>query len=307
MPSHIGSETSASGGPCFDASETTDGHEEGHTSPSGNGSLEKVPGLKKGKRLSGLTRRTKAKTKLLLKIDGAVVSEQSEDEEERPLDNIENDLAFNSSRMVKKKRFRPGKTADKTFGAIQSIGNAVVHPIKSAKSTATRTTAGQLSKAERPFFSQKADMDLLQAHDNLKRAESTDSSRQRTSDQEQASLIGGYRDKVGEMEEHRESLHAAWTTSRHVRRVRVVPKRHINLPNHEYFVKRDKCGNFVRYDWLKWLGYVNLHRSGCWIRVLRSSDRILSTIPKTLVLSILTTLKSSPSTLTAPDAMLNDW
>ncbi|KAL2047929.1 hypothetical protein ABVK25_011198 [Lepraria finkii] len=47
------------------------------------------------------------------------------------------------------------------------------------------------------------------------------------------------------MEVHRESLRAAWTTRRHVRRVRVVPKR---------YVERDDGGNFVRYDWLGWLG-----------------------------------------------------
>ena len=157
---------------------------------------------------------------------------------------MENDAAFNSSRLIRKRRFRPGKTADKTLGAIQSIGNAVVHPIKSAKKTATRTTAGQLSKAERPFLSQEADLELLKAHDNLKRAESTNSSKQGTPDEEQES----HRDKIRELEERRESLSAAWTTSRHVRRVRVVPKRHFNIPNNEH-------GND---DWLKWLGHVIL-------------------------------------------------
>lgn len=244
MPSHVVPETSAS-----DASEATNGSEEGQTSPSGDGSIEKMPGPSKRKQVSGLTRRTKAKTKKLFKLDAA------EDEGEGPLDNMNHDPAFNSSQLIKKKRFRPGKTADKTLGAIQSIGNAVVHPIKSAKSTATRTTAGQLSKAERPFLSQKADTDFLHAHDNLERAESTRSSEQGTSDEEQESLIGGHRDKIQEMEEQRESLRVAWTTSRHVRRVRVVPKRHINFPDNEYFVERDDRGECVRYDWLKWLGY----------------------------------------------------
>lgn len=297
-----GQETGAS-----DAPETTDGCVEAQTSPSEDGSTEKMLGLSKRKRFSGLTRRTKAKTKKILKLDGAVVDELSKEEEEDPLDNMKIDSAFNSSHFVKKKRLRPGKTADKTLGAIQSIGNAVVHPIRSAKSTATRTTAAQLSKAERPFLSQKADIEFLQAHDNLKRAESISSSKHGTSAGEQDSLIGGHRDKIREMEEHRESLRAAWTTSRHVRRVRVVPKRHVNLPQNEFFVERDERGKFLRYDWLKWLGYVILNRCGSWIRVLTSSDRISSIIPKTLALNTLTTLKSYPLILIAQDTMLNDW
>ncbi|KAF6226057.1 hypothetical protein HO173_012547 [Letharia columbiana] len=255
MPGQIGSETSASDATRFHASDTTNAHDEGQTSPSDDGSIEKMPGPSKRKRLSGLSRRTRAKTRNLFKMDGAAEDDRSENEGEGPLDDMKRDPAFNSSQLIKKKRFRPGKTADKTLGAIQSIGNAVVHPIKSAKSTATRTTAGQLSKAERPFLSQKADMEFLQAHDNLKRAESTSSSKQGTSDEERESLIGGHRDKIREMEEQREGLRAAWTTSRHVRRVRVVPKRHINFPHNEYFVERDERGEFVRYDWLKWLGY----------------------------------------------------
>lgn len=210
MPGYTGQETSASDAPRVNAPETTDIHGEGQTSSSDDGSIDKMPGPSKRKQFSGLTRWTKAKTKRLLKLDGAAVDEMSEEEEEGPLDNMKNDPAFNSSQLIKKKRFRPGKTADKTLGAIQSIGNAVVHPIKSAKSTATRTTAGQLSKAERPFLSQKADIEFLQAHDNLKRAESTSPSKQGTSDEEQESLIGGHRGKIREMEEHRESLRAAW-------------------------------------------------------------------------------------------------
>ena len=261
MSGHTVQEPSASDAPRFDAAETINDRVEGRTSPSDDGSMGNILGSTRRERLSGLTRRTKAQTKTFLKLNSDGMDEQSEEEEEDPLDNMKSDPAFNSSQLIKKKRFRPGKTADKTLGAIQSIGNAVVHPIKSVKSTASRTTAGQLSKAERPFLSQKADIEFLQAHDNLKRAESTSSSKQGTSDEEQETLIGDHRDKIREMEEHRESLRVAWTTSRHVRRVRVVPKRHIKFPDNGYFVERDEGGEIVRYDWLNWLGYVYLPRS----------------------------------------------
>lgn len=275
------------------------------TSLSDNGSMEDIPVPMTTKRLSSLTGRTKAKTKKLFSLDGIDADEQSQDNQEDPLDILKTDPAFNSSRLTKKRRFRPAKTADKMLGAIQSLGNAVVHPVKSAKSTVTRTTASQLSKAERPFLSQKADMEFLQAHDNLKRAESiTNSSKQGTSDEEQDSLIDGPRDRVREMEEHRESLRAAWTTSRHV--VRVVSQRHISFPEDEYFVERDEHGDFVRYEWLKWLGYVILQPSGFQATVLTSRYRTLFIIRKGLALSTLTILKISPLISIAQDVTVND-
>lgn len=275
------------------------------TSLSDNGSMEDIPVPMTTKRLSSLTGRTKAKTKKLFSLDGIDADEQSQDNQEDPLDILKTDPAFNSSRLTKKRRFRPAKTADKMLGAIQSLGNAVVHPVKSAKSTVTRTTASQLSKAERPFLSQKADMEFLQAHDNLKRAESiTNSSKQGTSDEEQDSLIDGPRDRVREMEEHRESLRAAWTTSRHV--VRVVSQRHISFPEDEYFVERDEHGDFVRYEWLKWLGYVILQPSGFQATVLTSRYRTLFIIRKDLALSTLTILKISPLISIAQDVTVND-
>ena len=294
MPAHLGPVLSTSDASHLNGPKTT---AEEETSLSDHGSMEDIPSPTTRQRLSSLTGRTKAKTKKLFSLDRVDADEQSQYKQEDPLDILQTDTAFNSSQPIKKKRFRPAKTADKMVGAIQSLGNAVVHPVKSAKSTATRTTASQLSKAERPFLSQKADIEFLQAHDNLKRAESTSSSTRGTSDEEQNSLIDGHRDRVREMEEHRESLRAAWTTSRHV--VRVVSQRHIIFPDDEYFVERDEHGDFVRYEWLKWLGYVILQRSGFQARVLTSRHRTLFIIRKDLALSTLTTLKSSPLILIA--------
>lgn len=251
MPGIIGLATTASDSSHFDASKTT--------SSSDEGSMEKMSGSPMMKRLTGLTQRTKAKTVKLLRLDGAAPDNQLKNEGEGSVKRMEKDPAFNSSLLVKKNRVRPGKKADKTLGTFHNIGSAVVHPVKSAKSTVARTTAGQLSKAERPFLSQKADIELLEAYDSLKCTESTGSSKQNTSDEDLESMIGIHRDNIREMEEHRESLRAAWTTIRHVRRVRVVPKRHINFPDNEYFIERDGRGDFLRFDWLKWLGNVFSH------------------------------------------------
>ena len=251
--------------PATSISQSQDGIKEGvgasiHASDSSDdGGIDKVAGSAKRKRLSGLTSRTKAKTKKILKMKGTT-DDQSDSEEEGPLSILEHNPAFNSSELRKRRRFRPGKTAEKALGTMQTVGRVFVHPKDTIKKGATRTTAGQLSKADRPYLSQKANLDFLQAHDDLKQAESTSSSKQATSDEEHDDSIVIQRDKLKEMEEHRESLRVAWITSRHVRRVRVVPKRHINFPKDEYFIERDEREEVIRYDWLKWLGYVRYIR-----------------------------------------------
>jgi len=225
---------------------------------SDDGSIYKMLGPSKRKRLSGLSSRTKAKTKKLLKLK-STDGNAAEPEEDGSLDELEHNPAFATSKLEKRKRFRPGKKAERALGTVQALGHAVIHPKDGIKKGATRTTAGQLSKVDRPYLSPKADLELLEAHDNLQRAESTRSSQQGTTDEEHDEhdgLVNSRREKIREMEAHRESLKVAWTTSRHVRRVRVVPKRHINFPDNEYFVERDDRGEFLRYDWLKWLGYV---------------------------------------------------
>ena len=226
---------------------------------SDDASIEGTAGSSKRKRLSGLTSRTKAKTKKILKMKGTT-DDQSDSEEEGPLGILEHNPAFNPSDLRKRRRFRPGKTAEKALGTMQTVGRVFVHPKDTIKKGATRTTAGQLSKADRPYLSQKANLDFLQAHDDLKQAESTGSSKQVTSDEEQDDSVVGQRDRLKKMEEHRESLRVAWITSRHVRRVRVVPKRHINFPKDEYFTEKDEREQVIRYDWLKWLGYVRYIR-----------------------------------------------
>ena len=209
----------------------------------------------KTQRISSLKNRVKTKTKRVLGVARVENETALEGKERQPLQEIEHNPAFNPSQLPKQNHTGPSTTATKAKEVAKTIGNAFVHPKDATKSTITRTTAGQLSKAERPFLSQKADLDFLEAHDNLNQLESDVSSRDDASEQERSKHIGNRKHKLHEMEAHRESLRAAWTTTRHVRRVRVVPKRHIDFPKSEYFVERDASGGVTRYDWLKWLGY----------------------------------------------------
>ena len=278
----------------------------GEDGSSGDDKFSKTSGSPNRTRLSALTSRAKAKTRKLIHPDGAAFAGDSDTDEGGVLDGLERNAAFHTSDLVKKKRFRPGKTADKTLNNIKSLGKAVVHPVDSIKSKATRTTAGQLSKAERPFLSQNADKEYLEAHDNLKRAESTGSSKRGTSDEDQESTIGDHREKLREIEAHRESLQVAWTTSRHIRRARVVPKHHIDFPKIDSFIERDEYGKMRRIDWLKWLGHVRHHVWLLAIPLLTKPHRISFTILKILAPSTLMILINCLSTSIAADFMPSD-
>ncbi len=235
-------------------------------SPSDDGSIDKMRGPSKRERLRGLTSRTKTNTKRLLNLEKPHDHDDGADRhDDDVLDDINADPAFNPSKLIKKKRLTIGGAAGKALGSIQTVAETVTHPIESIKSKATRTTAGNLSQAERPYLSQKADLEFLKAHVNLSRAKSSRSSRHNTSDDEQDPVEDEFREKVEELEAHRESLRVAWTTSRHIGRVRVVPKEHMDFPDDQAFLEKDDRGNVVRYKWEKWLGYVSNTRMGLFL------------------------------------------
>ena len=168
---------------------------------------------------------------------------------------LTHDPAFNPDQLDSPHQSEK-RLAAKVQANLQTFTAAILHPKEGAKGKASRSTAGRLSKVQRPYISKNMDMEFLEAHDNLSQAQSTASSDQRTSGDDSESLEGDCREKVEQLEAQRESLKAAYTLSRHVQRVRVVPKRHIDIPDEEYFVERNDKGDYAGYAWLKWIGYV---------------------------------------------------
>ena len=234
---------------------------------SNDESLDRSP--RKG-RLRHLTSKTKARTKRLFDVGSTEPQlAQTNDEQYRALKYVQEDLAFNPSRLAKRKSVKVEGTADKITGALQSITTTVLHPKKFVIDKAKRTTAGNLSSSQRPHLSQQADYEFLEAHDNLSRAQSTQSSRHNTSDNNESEdeETNDCRNKVAILEAQRESLAVAWTTS-HIDRVRVVPKEHFTFPHVEAFIERDDAGSEVRYKWEKWLGNVCMYKPSAMNRTL---------------------------------------
>lgn len=211
--------------------------------------------------LHSLTSRTKTKAKALLKLE----KRHDRDDEgcrqdESVSEQIDKNPAFNASKAVKKDRTSIGGATGKASATLNTVVEAIAHPIDAVKSKTTRTTAGMLSEAERPKPSQDSDANLLQAQIDLNQVQASSSSRLDLNAPEQDSLENELRQKVEDIEAQRQGLRVAWITSRHVDRVRVVPKRYVDYPNSEAFVERDIHGAVLRYEWLKWLGYVSIAR-----------------------------------------------
>ncbi|KAI9676426.1 MAG: hypothetical protein M1817_000583 [Caeruleum heppii] len=216
---------------------------------------EAVDTTPKQSRLGDLKRKTKARTKKLLKREDVGVADSTpvQDGEIR-VQSIEEDPAFNPSKLVRQGRSGPGTLMEKTKGSLHAAAYAIAHPRQNAKSQATKTTAGQLSKAEHPYLTQKADLDFLRAHTELDEAELSPCATW----EEREDRVEGKRKLVDELEDRRQSLQVAWTTRRHVQRVRVVPKRHLEYPRRQAFVERDATGAYVRFQWENWIGHILL-------------------------------------------------
>lgn len=242
--------------------------------PSGHDSQERSPGGSQGssahsstqhdkneayapsiKKLHQFASRTKKATKRLLNVPDQQNKRQDESfDNDQSLPILEDDAAFNVRQLNTKHRSEKGVTARIQVN-LRAVAAGIMHPKQGIKGKATRSTAGQLSRMERPYLSKTMDIEFLEAHNNLSHAQSLASSMQDASEEESDTWGDTCKDKVERLESQRESLRAAYTTSRLVHRVRVVPKRHINCPGTEDHAFRDSQGKYMAYGWLKWVGH----------------------------------------------------
>ena len=220
--------------------------------------VEKSASPSKMELFRSLKSKTKEKTKNLLSVNDAKTVGGTLHESDDITDQITGDPAFNPGTIESQRRRSKREGAKAALDSVSSFAASLSSPKDAIKGKAKRTTAGNLSKAERPYLSHDADIEFLEANDSLFRAESSLSSRQVTSDEELEDIIGGHKNKVNGMKAHRESLRVGHATSRHVKRVRVVPKRHLDFPNREAFRSHGEGETPKKYDWLKSIGYVLL-------------------------------------------------
>ncbi|PVH70925.1 hypothetical protein DL98DRAFT_472213 [Cadophora sp. DSE1049] len=207
-----------------------------------------------------LRERAKAKTKKVLHIESPSSSEESSYEAAQ--DELQESPAFNPDKFLNQARIRQSGASPKAAAflqGLQSTVEAVIHPKAAIQSRATRKTAGNLAKS-RPYLSRKADLDFVQAHEDLEEARGGDGGNGEDGDLRN-NKIDGCTDHIEEMERKRQSIRVAWVTTRHVHRVRVadaVPPP--PFPDDEFFIAEDDCG-YPEFQWGKWIAYKLLHIS----------------------------------------------
>ncbi|KIW29708.1 uncharacterized protein PV07_05498 [Cladophialophora immunda] len=188
----------------------------------------------------------KAKTKTKRLLSPAQDDASSDDEA-----NIFSDAAFDPAKVLHNPSPKSKKSASEAVrDDFKSVKYLTTHPRRVMRSKATHIAAGKLGKRH-PALTVDQDQELLDAHDALAQAVSSDLS-DLDSSAITSELDEAY-DRVHKIEHQRESLQTAWILGRHVARVKVV--RPISRPDRSQF--RDGG----RFEWERYLGYMALYHT----------------------------------------------
>ncbi|KAI4731867.1 hypothetical protein E4T49_00298 [Aureobasidium sp. EXF-10728] len=196
-------------------------------------------------KVKSLGRETKAKTKNLLHLNKHTLipeEEAAEGQDDDPYEEIRRDPAFDPSQLVSQKP----KLSTRIAGGLSNGVKIIIHPQDAAKKLA----ASKAATKDRPYLSEEADREFLDAHESLSRAK-TSASRSNASGDHDA--VDDQHERVQRIEGLRQSRKVAWTSSRHFRRALVFPKREFPNPAKEDYTYVDSQTGERRVNWLGWL------------------------------------------------------
>ena len=215
---------------------------------------------------NALKTKVASKTKALLERNVERFMNVDSRQNDQSVENTKDDAAFHprSAKEHQLAHVKRNSPMDKVKIAVEASVNAVAHPRKSAHEKFKRVAAGKISSIQKPYTLPTTGAELLEAHDACSHSEGSHSE-EGVSDSEaleedlaRKEVREKQKARLQKLEEQRESMRVAWTT-RHIDRVRVVPKEHIKFPDRTDFIERDDTGNIVRYDWKSWLGHVLIY------------------------------------------------
>ncbi|TVY55057.1 hypothetical protein LCER1_G007475 [Lachnellula cervina] len=204
--------------------------------------------------LQRVREKVKTAAKRALNIDSPEHGDVDKTPYAAAVEELNDSPAFNTSKLLNKSRIESSGVPEKVIAFLQGTVNAVIDPKEAIKFRATRKTAGKIAKSH-PYLSRQADMDFLQAHDDLAQAQDTQSSNvgeagsaQRNED------VDDCEEHVQALENKRHNMRVAWITSRHVQRARVVDPLPPPFPDDSFFEEKDDSG-FSAFNWGKWIIY----------------------------------------------------
>jgi len=200
----------------------------------------------KRERIKSMTAQLKSSpSRLLARFDPSHRRDQMMDANDSDVAGITDNKAFNTG-LVFKEEHPTDEPVHKSKNLLQKGLHFVAHPQQAAKQTA----ADQVPD-DPPFLSKEANSEFLQAHDELGQAleAQAKAKEEGTSNEFLDQDVEDGEDKVAYLEEEREDMKTAWITTRHVRRVRVVPQNYLEWPTLGECQEIGQDGIFrTRYD-----------------------------------------------------------
>ncbi|KAK4983177.1 hypothetical protein LTR66_008929 [Elasticomyces elasticus] len=232
----------------------------------------------KRKKLRSIGHRAKQKTKRLLHVgNGQDHVEKVEGRtDSHHIRHLDDNAAFGPPSVVHKEPLTLSNVADKARSAAITAAHTVAHPRKSAKEKA----AGLLAFGSEPYLDHEADCELLHAHDQLSRARSNENPAS-----EEDSDLEWWQEKVDSLEARRESKKVAYTTSRHIQRVRVVPESQFVFMEKAEFYARNEDGSRGRFQYGRFLRYLFLEDGSDVQQLLCQRDTLLSLLERIVIAS----------------------
>lgn len=145
--------------------------------------------------------------------------------------------------------------ANKTPRTLHSVVHTIAHPRRTIKRKVKRSTAWGFKPVDQSGVSKKHDVELVDAYDDLSRAESDEPKQIPGTPHEQAAKAATSRrqEKVRILESQKKELQVEWAIS-HVNRVRVVSRSPIQ-PLSDYSFKK-KWNGESQTPWKELIGHV---------------------------------------------------
>ena len=249
-----------------DRNSTTDGSEDHVSHWQRLGNSDGLPKLAPKHRVRSIGQATKAKAKKVFHaIPKGLKKEESQrdtDDEVYDEDFDENEIlkdvkrnpAFSPKQLVRKDGFSVSGTIDATLGTTKGTLRTVAHPRRALKAK----VAKKLATPDHPYLSPEADVQLLDAHEEMVRIQSSRTTSSAEGSPDLESERGRLEKKVHNLESDREKARVAWITSRHVFRVRAVPKHPFDFPLQSDYYDRNEAGSRGRFRYERYIGAVRL-------------------------------------------------
>ncbi|KAI9696643.1 MAG: hypothetical protein M1820_008092 [Bogoriella megaspora] len=222
------------------------------------------------KRVKSFGHLTKTKAKKALHVGSTThqkspadrIDTDDEDEhynldENAVLKAVKSNPAFSPKALMRNEKSSISGAIDSAFGNTKGTLQAIAHPRRAIKAKAAK----KLATPDHPYLSPEADVQLLDTHEQMVRIQTSRTASSVETSSELESEAERLEEKVQSLEADREKARVAYITSRHIFRVRVVPKQYFEFPAKDDYYELNNDGTRGRFRYERYIGALMLYYS----------------------------------------------